>query len=190
MVLAVATSGEPPGSIGGAMTPVDRLGSMPGDQPASARPRKLPGVSYTPTGHDGAMIRSPDIPHIAVIGPGNKVSSDLLVQAREVRVLAARGAIVLTGGLGGVMEAASRGVALTSFGRVCVPTGCGVATGTMPWPAVRRPAAWADVLPSARCSTRWVCRCRQRTFRIDWTGAAASTTSRSRDRGECCRPIG
>ena len=56
------------------------------------------------------MIRSPDIPHIAVIGPGNKVSSDLLVQAREVgRLLAARGAIVLTGGLGGVMEAASRG---------------------------------------------------------------------------------
>lgn len=49
-------------------------------------------------------------PHIAVIGPGRDVSADLLAQAHQVgRLLAARGAVVLTGGLGGVMEAASRG---------------------------------------------------------------------------------
>ena len=56
------------------------------------------------------MILSQDTPYVAVVGPGRDVSSDLLAQAREVgRLLAARGAIVLTGGLGGVMEAASRG---------------------------------------------------------------------------------
>ncbi|QGF22588.1 TIGR00725 family protein [Raineyella fluvialis] len=48
--------------------------------------------------------------YVAVVGPGHDVSPALLAQAREVgRLLAARGAVVLSGGLGGVMEAASRG---------------------------------------------------------------------------------
>ena len=55
------------------------------------------------------MIQSQP-PYIAVIGPGRDVSTELLTKAHEVgRLLAVRGAIVFTGGLGGVMEAASRG---------------------------------------------------------------------------------
>lgn len=58
----------------------------------------------------GTMTAPSPPPYIAVIGPGRDVSADLLAQAHEVgRRLAARGAVVLTGGLGGVMEAASRG---------------------------------------------------------------------------------
>jgi len=57
----------------------------------------------------GTMTLSPPS-SIAVIGPGGDVPADLLAQAHEVGCrLAARGAIVLTGGLGGVMAAASRG---------------------------------------------------------------------------------
>lgn len=49
-------------------------------------------------------------PYVAVVGPGSHVSPSLLAQAREVGcLLAIRGAVVLTGGLGGAMEAASRG---------------------------------------------------------------------------------
>lgn len=49
-------------------------------------------------------------PYIGVVGPGGEdLSADLVVRAREVgRLLAAEGAVLLTGGLGGVMAAASR----------------------------------------------------------------------------------
>jgi hypothetical protein len=52
--------------------------------------------------------------YVAVVGPdaGPRALEDLLAQAREVgRLLAATGAIVVCGGLGGVMEAVSEGVA-------------------------------------------------------------------------------
>jgi uncharacterized protein (TIGR00725 family) len=52
--------------------------------------------------------------YVAVVGPdaGPRALEGLLEQAREVgRLLAAAGAIVVCGGLGGVMEAVSEGVA-------------------------------------------------------------------------------
>jgi uncharacterized protein (TIGR00725 family) len=52
--------------------------------------------------------------YVAVVGPdaGPRSPEDLLEQAREVgRLLAAAGAIVVCGGLGGVMQAVSEGVA-------------------------------------------------------------------------------
>jgi uncharacterized protein (TIGR00725 family) len=52
--------------------------------------------------------------YVAVVGPGAgpRALEELLEQAREVgRLLAAAGAIVVCGGLGGVMEAVSEGVA-------------------------------------------------------------------------------
>jgi uncharacterized protein (TIGR00725 family) len=54
------------------------------------------------------------MPYVAVVGPdaGPRALEDLLEQAREVgRLLAAADAIVVCGGLGGVMEAVSEGVA-------------------------------------------------------------------------------
>jgi uncharacterized protein (TIGR00725 family) len=48
-------------------------------------------------------------PYVAVVGPGD-ASPDELLSAEEVGAgLAAAGAVVVTGGLGGVMEAACRG---------------------------------------------------------------------------------
>ena len=48
--------------------------------------------------------------YVAVVGPGSGASEDECSTAREVgRLLAERGAIVLTGGLGGVMAAATEG---------------------------------------------------------------------------------
>jgi uncharacterized protein (TIGR00725 family) len=48
--------------------------------------------------------------YVAVIGPGTDVGAVVTGTAREVgRMLAERGAIVLTGGLGGVMAAAAEG---------------------------------------------------------------------------------
>lgn len=52
--------------------------------------------------------------YVAVVGPdaGPRALDDLLEQAREVgHLLAAAGAVVVCGGLGGVMEAVSEGVA-------------------------------------------------------------------------------
>jgi len=46
--------------------------------------------------------------YVAVIGPGSAVPPQLLAQAHEVgRLLAAGGAVVLTGGLGGIMATAT-----------------------------------------------------------------------------------
>jgi uncharacterized protein (TIGR00725 family) len=48
---------------------------------------------------------------VAVVGPGESASVQICALAREVgRLLAERGALVLTGGLGGVMRAAADGV--------------------------------------------------------------------------------
>jgi len=49
-------------------------------------------------------------PYVGVAGPGGNVPADVLAAAEEVGArLAEGGAVVVTGGLGGVMEAASRG---------------------------------------------------------------------------------
>ncbi len=49
-------------------------------------------------------------PYVAVVGPGSDVPADVLAAATEVgRLLARAGAVVLTGGLGGVMAAAAQG---------------------------------------------------------------------------------
>lgn len=59
---------------------------------------------------NGPMTDRRSPAYVAVIGPGSAVSPQLLGQAHEVgRLLAVRGAVVLTGGLGGIMAAASRG---------------------------------------------------------------------------------
>ena len=50
------------------------------------------------------------MPYVAVVGAGNDVEAGLLAAAEAVGAeLARRGAVVVTGGLGGVMEAACRG---------------------------------------------------------------------------------
>jgi uncharacterized protein (TIGR00725 family) len=49
-------------------------------------------------------------PYVAVVGAGDSVAADVLADAEAVGVeLARRGAVVVCGGLGGVMEAACRG---------------------------------------------------------------------------------
>ena len=50
--------------------------------------------------------------YVAVVGPGDSASADDITTAREVgRLLAEAGAVVLTGGRGGVMAAATEGAA-------------------------------------------------------------------------------
>ncbi len=50
--------------------------------------------------------------YVGVVGPGTDATADVLELASEVgRLLAKNGRIVVTGGLGGVMEAASGGAA-------------------------------------------------------------------------------
>jgi uncharacterized protein (TIGR00725 family) len=86
--------------------------------------------------------------HVAVIGPGDAAAKEL-ADAEEVgRVLAEAGAVVVCGGLGGVMEAACRGArsagGLTlgilpgrdrgeanEFVEVAVPTGLGEARNAL-----------------------------------------------------------
>ncbi|MDX6689732.1 MAG: hypothetical protein QOG15_1189 [Solirubrobacteraceae bacterium] len=52
----------------------------------------------------------PAAPYIAVVGAGGDAAEDVLAAAEAVGAqLARRGAVVVTGGLGGVMEAACRG---------------------------------------------------------------------------------
>ena len=60
---------------------------------------------------------------IAVVGPGGGATEELCTLASQTgRLLALRGAVVLTGGLGGVMAAAARGVGAAG----------GVAVGLLP----------------------------------------------------------
>ena len=64
---------------------------------------------------------------IAVIGAGRDADPELLADAEEIgRLLAAAGAVVVCGGLGGVMEAASRGA------REGGGTAIGIVPGTDP----------------------------------------------------------
>ena len=49
------------------------------------------------------------VPYIAVVGPGEASSQELWLAEEAGAGLADLGAVVVTGGLGGVMEAASRG---------------------------------------------------------------------------------
>jgi uncharacterized protein (TIGR00725 family) len=48
-------------------------------------------------------------PYVAVVGPGEASASEVQAAEEVGAGLAAAGAVVVTGGLGGVMEAASRG---------------------------------------------------------------------------------
>jgi uncharacterized protein (TIGR00725 family) len=48
-------------------------------------------------------------PYVAVVGPGEASSQEVALAEEVGAGLAALGAVVVTGGLGGVMEAASRG---------------------------------------------------------------------------------
>ena len=51
-------------------------------------------------------------PYVGVVGPGSPEDTSLLAAAREAgRLLAGRGYVVVTGGLGGVMAAAAAGAA-------------------------------------------------------------------------------
>lgn len=49
--------------------------------------------------------------HVAVIGPSEAAAAELEAAEEVGRLLAQRGAVVVCGGLGGVMEAVSRGAA-------------------------------------------------------------------------------
>jgi uncharacterized protein (TIGR00725 family) len=49
------------------------------------------------------------LPHVAVVGAGDAAHDDLVVAEDLGRELASRGAVVVCGGLGGVMEAVCRG---------------------------------------------------------------------------------
>jgi uncharacterized protein (TIGR00725 family) len=51
----------------------------------------------------------PRTPYVAVVGPGDASASELQAAEEVGAGLAAAGAVVVTGGLGGVMEAACRG---------------------------------------------------------------------------------
>ena len=55
------------------------------------------------------QLGGPRPPHIAVVGPGEADSETYGLAAETGRLIAARGAVVVCGGLGGVMEAAALG---------------------------------------------------------------------------------
>jgi uncharacterized protein (TIGR00725 family) len=76
--------------------------------------------------------------YVAVVGPGDGATTDDLAAADEVgRLLAAAGAIVLTGGLGGVMAAATEGARMAG----------GVTVALQPGP-VRAPSSATVVIPT------------------------------------------
>src|SRR5207302_1772198 len=78
---------------------------------------------------------SADRPYVAVVG-GGEADADALTMAEEVgRHLAERGAVVLCGGLGGVMEAACRGA--KSAG--------GTTVGILPGSDRQEANEWVDV---------------------------------------------
>ena len=54
-------------------------------------------------------MTGPRLPHVAVIGAGDAAHHDLVVAEDLGRELATRGAVVVCGGLGGVMAAVCRG---------------------------------------------------------------------------------
>lgn len=73
--------------------------------------------------------------HVAVVGPGDADGPTLVVAEALGRELAARGAVVVCGGLGGVMEAACRGA----------KAGGGATLGLLPGPERTGANAWVDV---------------------------------------------
>jgi uncharacterized protein (TIGR00725 family) len=76
--------------------------------------------------------------YVAVVGPGDAATAADLAAAREVGArLGSAGAIVLTGGLGGVMAAATEGAASTE----------GLTVALQPGPT-RAPSAATVVLPT------------------------------------------
>ena len=86
--------------------------------------------------------------YVAIVGPSAPADPEVLALAEELgRLMGARGHVVVTGGLGGVMAAAVRG----AHGRRAPPSRCFRAT-TAPTP---RPATpWWSRPASARCATR------------------------------------
>lgn len=75
------------------------------------------------------------IPYVAVVGAGRATAEQETIAEEIGRLLAARGAVVVTGGLGGVMAAASRGA--SSAG--------GVALGLLPGPDRSAANPWLTV---------------------------------------------
>jgi uncharacterized protein (TIGR00725 family) len=60
----------------------------------------------------GSISAVPAAPYVAVVGAGENVGAEVLAAAQEVGArLAQRGAVLVCGGLGGVMAAACRGAA-------------------------------------------------------------------------------
>jgi uncharacterized protein (TIGR00725 family) len=80
----------------------------------------------------------PDVsaPYVAVVGAGGDVTAAVLADAEAVGAqLARRGAVVVTGGLGGVMEAACRGASEAG----------GTTLGIMPGDDREQANRWVDV---------------------------------------------
>ena len=85
-----------------------------------------------------------DKPYVAVIGPG-EATEDQLADAEAVgRGLAERRAIVVTGGLQGVMAAASKGAAEAGGTAVGILPGADRATGN-PWLTVAIPTGLGEL---------------------------------------------
>jgi hypothetical protein len=75
-------------------------------------------------------------PYVAVVGAGEEVAADVLADAEAVGAeLARRGAVVVCGGLGGVMEAACRGARAEG----------GVTLGILPGAQRAAANAWVSV---------------------------------------------
>lgn len=88
------------------------------------------------TDRTGDGVRSaPRRPRVAVIGAGDADGPQLALAASLGRALGGAGAIVVTGGLGGVMEAASRG---------CEEAG-GLTLGILPGPHSGAANLWVSI---------------------------------------------
>lgn len=81
------------------------------------------------------MCRVTAVAYIAVVGPGRASPGELEVAEAIGRHVAAEGAIVVSGGLGGVMEAACRGS----------KSGGGTTVGILPGPDRSAANDWIDI---------------------------------------------
>src|SRR4051794_41271063 len=87
---------------------------MSRSESSTAAPYRVsPGRRPVPRrSRDNEVMPTGSGPYVAVVGPSAPDDDNLLAQARTAgRLLAERGCVVLTGGLGGVMAAAAAGVA-------------------------------------------------------------------------------